>query len=177
MVSPLARPTSDHVPCVVSIGTSIPKPAVFRFENHWIRMPGFMDKVRSIWQIECPGDAAKCISSKLKLLRKGLKKWSTSFSSLNRYIDNCNAVILLLDETEELRALHITEWNFRQIVNGHLAHLLTCNQEYWCSRCTAKWAKFGSENTAYFHSMATVRYRHNSIASLAREDGSVVTDH
>ena len=33
-VRPLARPTSDHTPCVVSIGTSIPKAAVFRFENH-----------------------------------------------------------------------------------------------------------------------------------------------
>ena len=36
MVHPLAKPTSDHVPCVVSISTSIPKAQVFRFENHWV---------------------------------------------------------------------------------------------------------------------------------------------
>jgi hypothetical protein len=48
MVNPLARPTSDHVPCVVSIGTSIPKAQVFRFEDYWIRMPGFLDVVKTI---------------------------------------------------------------------------------------------------------------------------------
>jgi hypothetical protein len=31
MVNPLSRPTSDHIPCVISIGTKIPKAQVFRF--------------------------------------------------------------------------------------------------------------------------------------------------
>ena len=47
LVNPLARPTSDHVPCVISIGTDIPKAQIFRFENHWIHMPGFMEVVRT----------------------------------------------------------------------------------------------------------------------------------
>jgi hypothetical protein len=79
MVKPLARPTSDHVPCVVSIGTSIPKAQVFRFENHWVRLPGFLDVVKTIWDINCPGDAAKCLSAKLKLLRQGLKNGVLDF--------------------------------------------------------------------------------------------------
>ena len=33
-VRPLSRPTSDHTPCVVSIGSCIPKASLFRFENH-----------------------------------------------------------------------------------------------------------------------------------------------
>lgn len=32
MVLPLARPISDHLPCMVKIGTSIPKSNIFRFE-------------------------------------------------------------------------------------------------------------------------------------------------
>jgi hypothetical protein len=59
---------------VVSVGTSIPKAKVFCFENHWIRMPGFLQVVETIWNISCPGDSAKRISAKLKLLRKGFKK-------------------------------------------------------------------------------------------------------
>ena len=59
LVHPLARPTSDHVPCVISIGTSIPKANVFRFENYWINMPGFLELVKNIWDIHCPGDSAK----------------------------------------------------------------------------------------------------------------------
>ena len=35
---PLAKPISDHTPCVVQISTQIPKAAIFRFENYWLRM-------------------------------------------------------------------------------------------------------------------------------------------
>jgi endonuclease/exonuclease/phosphatase family metal-dependent hydrolase len=30
----LTKPTSDHVPSVVTIGTNIPRSNIFRFENH-----------------------------------------------------------------------------------------------------------------------------------------------
>ena len=177
LVTSLARPTSDHVPCVISIGSSIPKAKVFRFENYWIKMPGFLDVVQNIWAIHCHGDTAKCISSKLKLLRKGLKNWSTSISVVNKLVENCNATILKLDEIEEDRVLHITEWNFRNIVKSKLCSLLSIKHEFWKKRCTARWAKLNSENTSYFHTMATIRYRQNSIASLTRNDGSVTFDH
>ena len=49
VVLPLAKTSSDHVPCVVSIDTTIPKAKVFRFENFWVDMPGFMDCVRNSW--------------------------------------------------------------------------------------------------------------------------------
>jgi hypothetical protein len=177
MVNPLAKPISDHIPCVVSIGSSIPKANIFRFENHWIRMPGFIDVVKTIWEINCPGDSAKCISSKFKLLRKALKNWSTSLSVLNKLVSNCNEVIFMLDEFEEKRKLHISEWNFRNIVKARLQHILSCKQEYWKKRCTARWARLGDENTSFFHSMATIRFRRNAISSLIREDGSVATEH
>jgi hypothetical protein len=165
------------VPCVVSIGTSIPKARVFRFEDYWIRLPGFLDVVNTIWNINCPCDAAKCLSSKLKLLRKGLKNWSSSFQVLNGLITNCNSVIMMMDDIEEQRMLHISEWNFRNIVKRKLQHLLSCKHEYWKKRCTARWAKLGDENTSFFHSMATIRFQKNTISTLSREDGSVATEH
>jgi exonuclease III len=176
-VKPLARPTSDHIPCVISVGTSIPKAQVFRFENHWARMPGFLEVVQTIWDINMPGDSAQCISGKFKLLHKALKTWSTSIFVLSNLIDNCNNIILRLDGFEELRPLDITEWNFRNIVKARLQHLLLCKQDYWRKRCTARWAKLGDENTSFFHSMATIRYRRNSITSLTRADGSEAVEH
>jgi hypothetical protein len=155
LVNPLARHTSDHVPCVISIDTFIPKAQVFCFENHCIKMPGFMEVVQNIWSINCLGDSAKCISSKFKLLRKGLKIWSTSISVINKIIDNSNSTILMIDGLEESRVLYISEWNFRSIVKARLHHLLLCKRAYWKSGCTAHWAKLGNENTSYFHSMAT----------------------
>ena len=49
LVFPLAKTSSDHVPCVVSIDTTIPKSKIFRFENFWVEMPGFFDCVRTSW--------------------------------------------------------------------------------------------------------------------------------
>ena len=49
LVHPLAKSTSDHVPCVVNISTTIPKAKVFRFENHWVLQPGFMELVQKVW--------------------------------------------------------------------------------------------------------------------------------
>jgi hypothetical protein len=83
----------------------------------------------------------------------------------------------MLDNIEEQRNLHITEWNFRNIVKNKLQDLLLCKEDYWKKRCTARWAKLGDENTSFFHSMATIRYRKNSISSLKRDDDSIATEH
>lgn len=50
-VAPLAKPTSDHLPCVISIGTMIPKAQVFRFENHWLHHKEFKAIVQNAWNI------------------------------------------------------------------------------------------------------------------------------
>ena len=49
-VTALAKTASDHVPCVVSICTNIPKAHIFRFENYWVHQPGFMECVQEVWQ-------------------------------------------------------------------------------------------------------------------------------
>jgi hypothetical protein len=41
----LAMEPSDHVPYVISIGTSIPKASIFRFENYWMEHEQFMNVV------------------------------------------------------------------------------------------------------------------------------------
>ena len=41
-VLPLAKITSDHIPCRISISTKIPKSNVFRFENFWAEHDDFL---------------------------------------------------------------------------------------------------------------------------------------
>ena len=43
---PLARQVSDHLPCMIKIGTTIPKSKIFRFENYWLKQDNFKDVVR-----------------------------------------------------------------------------------------------------------------------------------
>ena len=71
IVLPLTRNICDHGPCVVKIDTKIPKSPIFKFENYWVEMEGFFDIVQAVWSLD-PGfdDSTKCISFKLKVLRK-----------------------------------------------------------------------------------------------------------
>ena len=55
--------------------------------------------------------------------------------------------------------------------------MLDYQRQYWKKRCTIRWTKFGDENTKFFHSIATDRYRRNSISQLTAPDGSQVSGH
>jgi hypothetical protein len=178
VVLPLAKPTSDHVPCVVSIDTVIPQANIFRFENYWVEQKGFLDCVSTAWNLDCWGkNAAALLSKKLKLLRGALKVWKVGLSQLKNSIVRCNIVIAFLDNLEEERPLFLTENNFRNIVKAHYEKLLHAQFLYWKKRCTARWIKLGEEKTKYFHSMAIIRYKKKSIVSLITEDGRNVTEH
>jgi hypothetical protein len=49
-VLPMAKITSDHIPCKVSIGTKIPRSNIFRFENYWVDHAGFLQTVLCHWE-------------------------------------------------------------------------------------------------------------------------------
>lgn len=177
-VLPLARTTSDHVPCVITIKTSIPKSNLFRFENYWVVLDGFLECVKQSW--ERPSrktHITAVIADKLKALRMALKKWQLNISKLKILISKCNQVVLFLDGLEELRPLFSPEFNFRKTVKLHVGKLLHMQFLYWKKRCTIRYIKVGGEKTKFFHAMATERHRRNSIASLQLSDGSVVSEH
>lgn len=181
MVKPLGRPTSDHTPCSVVIETSIPKCRLFRFESYWLAHPGFMDVVQSAWArpIRHGKDhsAASMICQKLKMVRQDLKSWSKNISRLSIAIQNTNNGIAKIDALEELRRLSTPESNYRKILKNHLIRLLQYQKQYWQKRCTIRWIKFGDENSKFFQSVATERYRKNCIATLKSDDGTVIDDH
>lgn len=106
MVIPLARVTSDHIPCKVQIETNIPKANLFRFENFWFNHPGCMEQISNAWltPTRC-SDSAQVISAKFKLLRRILKNWAKGLSNLSKLIDNCNLTIAFFDKLEEIRVL------------------------------------------------------------------------
>jgi hypothetical protein len=168
LVTPLARPTSDHVPCRISIVTQIPRFNVFRFENFWASHSSFYSTVQSSWNQPTgnPDSIISILSTKFKRVRYDLMQWSKGLSNLKVLISNCNKVILYLDIGEEFRALFNTEWNLRNIVKEQLNRLLNQQNLYWKQRNTINRIKHGDECTKYFHSMATVSYRRNLIAQI-----------
>lgn len=177
-VLPMAKITSDHIPCKVSIGTNIPRSSLFRFENFWVEHEGFMDTVLSQWNQAVPATSmARSIYTKFKKLRNALKVWSRGLSNLSQLIANCNEVILFLDGLEDRRPLYNTESNLRHLVKCQLATLLHYKNAYWKKRYTVNRIRFGDECTKFFHAMATISHRRNYIPQLLNDQGQWVQDH
>ena len=177
-VYPLVKPTSDHLPCVIAIGTKIPRAKIFRFENYWMQHSEFRNIVENAWSIPIGHlDSAKNINAKFKNLRRGLKLWSKNLPCLKKLIAQVNGVILLLDIFEEFRPLSDSEWTLRDILKSHVLTLLQNQKTYWKQRGKIKWVKLGDENTHFFHSKATINYRHNYIAMLKNSDQADIFDH
>jgi hypothetical protein len=176
---PLARTTSDHIPCVIQIGTSIPKAKVFLFEAFWIDQPDFLEIVEASWEKEVSAtNSATKIAAKFKNLRRVLRNWVIGLSKIKASIKTCNDVLLILDKLGENMPLNIPERHFRNILKNHIAKLLKHQKEYWKKRYTVRWTKLGDESTKFFHAAATERYRSNIITSLEDDDdGRIVLDH
>jgi hypothetical protein len=84
------------------------------------------------WSHEVPrGDSAKRLTAKFKSLRKAIKDWQRSFSSLKNTITNIKLVTQFLDLIEEFRDLSLEEWNFRVILKKELLSLLEQQKTYW----------------------------------------------
>jgi hypothetical protein len=65
---------SDHVPCLVSFKSKVPKPKIFRFENFWLEFEGFMNVFQITW-LGQPNliDKTKNLTAKFKITRNVLK--------------------------------------------------------------------------------------------------------
>ena len=163
---------------MLQIGSNVPRPSLFRFENFWLQHPSFLETVSLHWHYS-PffGNTARNLSSRLKHARAGLKLWSKNLSSLSKLTYNCKWVLLLLDGLEDQQNLSRMERNFRILVKRHLSELLESRRTYWKQRSKMRWVMLGDENTELFHSIATISHKRNFIVSLSDNDGNQISDH
>jgi hypothetical protein len=118
----LPRPTSDHTPLLLTLGTNIPKSPVFRFENAWLHNPFFLPAVLPAWSVSCPqADAPGQLASCLKATRAAAKVWSRRNRVSPALIQKCKFLILLFDTLDEHRSLSSTELQVRFICQERLA--------------------------------------------------------
>jgi hypothetical protein len=85
--------------------------------------------------------------------------------------------VALFDRLEEIKTLFPNESKFRDIIKEHIRFLLRMQNQYWKQRFTQRIMQFGDENTKFFHSMATERYRRNVISQIVDGSGRMVQDH
>jgi hypothetical protein len=138
----------------------------------------FVEIVLNQWNQPTPANSmTRRISAKFKKLCSTLKIWSKGLSNLSLLIANCNKVILFMDGLEDRRSLFNTKSNLRNLFKRQLATLLHYKNEYWKKRYIVNRIRFGDECTKFFHAMATISHRRNSIPQLLNEQGQWVQDH
>lgn len=177
-MKPLDMTPSDHTPCVVTIATSIPKSKVIRFENYWLLSDQFSKILSDCWSGPSQHtDYAKSLTAKFKLLRRKLKEWQASKTSLRTLISNTRATLQFIEIMSEYGDLSVEEWNFKELLKEDLLSLLEQQRIYWRQRCVVKWIKLGDARTSFFHANATIRHRENLITELMSREGVMVSGH
>ena len=73
----LPRVIFDHCPLLVEIGGVGRGRCAFKFENMWLKVEGFVEKVQQWWSsYSFLGSPSFVLAQKLKALKEDLKKWN-----------------------------------------------------------------------------------------------------
>jgi exonuclease III len=147
-LSSLTRFISDHIPLIVHVSTSIPHPAVFRFENSWATIPSARPMIQQAWLSTQPGsNGATSIVRAIKKCRNSIKTWRRSIIPTHTREKNSRLVISFLDHIEEDWYLNAIERALRATVIFALHRTLRERLAFWRQRSKIKAAIDGDENS------------------------------
>ena len=107
----LSSSLSDHCPLLLANDKGPQRSKPFRFENFWIKMPGFKEVVQGAWSANSGhSDPYLNLFHKLTEVGKKLRKWSrTMFAHSKVQIHMALELILRLDVAQDLRPLSTSE--------------------------------------------------------------------
>jgi hypothetical protein len=173
----LPRLLSDHFPILLDCGSINGGKSPFRFENMWLKVEGFVERVRGWWgSYSFPGSPSHILASKLKALKLDLKQWNSDVFG-NIYFKHQKMLLALheLETIEESRVLTAEEKGVKAGLISDLEKNTYLDEICWRQKSRAIWLKEGDKNTKYFHKVANSHRRHNSIRHLSI-NGELSTD-
>ena len=164
----LSRVLSDHFPILLKGGSHWRGRTPFRFENMWLRVENFVDKVKAWWASYLfQGNPSFILAKKLAALKLDLKKWNEAeFGNVTIKKQQLWNKLNDLDVREESQPL-TTEEKLEQInLRTDIEKLTLLEEVSWRQKSRVLHLREGDTNTKFFHRMANSYRRNNGIESL-----------
>ncbi|XP_048502988.1 uncharacterized protein LOC125498759 [Beta vulgaris subsp. vulgaris] len=148
------------------------KPRPFKFFNMWTLSSGFMEVVQREWQVQVEGCAMFKVVTKLKKLKKELKKLNKhKFSDIEQQADIAKKELDSIQESIQGDPwnveMHKAEEKAREKYN--LAN--KARMSFLHQKVKNEWIKGGDSNTAYFHACLKKRRGNNHIYRVKNTQG------
>jgi hypothetical protein len=172
----LAKSISDHTPLLVDSGENYSfDKKKFRFEKWWLQMADFGDLVGKAWSNSCPFPGAiDRWQFNVRVFRRLTRGWAANVAAeLNRAKQEVAVEYNVLDLEVEGRALD--EEGKRRMKNlaRELEKIWALEEIKISQRSRDRQILEGDRNTAYFHAIATQRFRKKRIECLRGPNGIV----
>ncbi|XP_071694676.1 uncharacterized protein [Rutidosis leptorrhynchoides] len=164
----------DHSPAILKLqsgGVQCPKP--FSFSNHVALNDDFKPTVNKVWNMECVGHKMYQVVSKLRSLKKPLRKLMWSKGNLHDRVNNIkkelDMVQIQLDQNPNSVELRVKESATLKLSNEALIE----EETYLRQRAKIKWLRVGDCNSSYFHKVFKGKVHRSHIHSVADQFGHV----
>ena len=124
----------------------------FRFESFWVKLPGFLDVVASVWPATLlHADPCRVLDYKLRNVARALRSWSMKhIGSIKLQLAIAREVILRLDAAMETRELAETEQALRKRLKVRCLWSASLQRTIYRQRSQTRFLAEGDANTRFF---------------------------
>lgn len=139
----LPRVVYDHFPMMLTCGFMERGKSLFRFENMWLKVDGFVGRVKCWWDsYTFSGSPSFVLVQKLKALKSDIQQWNREdFGDINHKKDELMGSIQELDRVEDFRPLFAKERSLKTQAKSEVEKLLLLEEISWRQESRVLWLR------------------------------------
>ncbi|GJT01425.1 zinc knuckle CX2CX4HX4C containing protein [Tanacetum coccineum] len=166
----------DHSPAVLKLPTlTSPKPKPFKFFNFLAFKTRFIEVMESHWNTQIDGHNMFKVVSKMKLLKKPLRKLLHDQGNLYERVNNLR---LKLDEVQKALDTNLADSILREeecVYVQAFNEAKLDEERFLKQKAKVDWLEAGDTNSAYFHKTIKCRNQRSRIDSILNTDNVEVS--